>query len=261
MEFVYRYLEGCAVVYIGITNNLENRIRQHKFDKLGRVVSPRIQYICVENRADAEMLETYLINHFGTGKYYNVAKSNKGPVSFLDSAVGAMNWRDYHPGTPIVQEIFKVSQDTKVVTEYVEVNRGGRSIAQQIRETDAKLQETLDYVESEITLCDRFIESFETMIRAKKNGVTSFSLPGEIGTWRFAEWINVDMLEEALDLEQQRLALFRKWKAEGVPYFSIITGGISRDEFMRECYIWVGKWQAHQERVQQARLEYEGESA
>lgn len=83
-QYVYKYIDqDGTVVYVGITNNMINRVNQHKTDKLKYIVNPTIMYFPVKHRQDAEMLETYLINHYGTGKYFNVKKKDRGKVSFL----------------------------------------------------------------------------------------------------------------------------------------------------------------------------------
>ena len=85
MEYVYKYENDVGkVVYVGITNNMQRRISEHKNDKLEEIEDPIIYYFPVSTRADAEMLETYLINHYKTGQYYNVSKTKKGIFTFLD---------------------------------------------------------------------------------------------------------------------------------------------------------------------------------
>lgn len=84
MQYVYRYLDNSIPVYVGIASDLARRINQHKHDKLSKIKNPIIEYIPVENRGDAEILETYLINHYETAKGYNIKKTTKGKLSFLD---------------------------------------------------------------------------------------------------------------------------------------------------------------------------------
>lgn len=85
MEYVYKYENDVGkVLYVGITNNMQRRVSQHKNDKLEIIENPIIYYFPVSTRADAEMLETYLINHYKTGQYYNVSKTKKGIFTFLD---------------------------------------------------------------------------------------------------------------------------------------------------------------------------------
>ena len=84
MEYVYKYVEQNKTKYVGITNNLSKRYYQHTKDKLNEMRNPDVWYFPIKYRADAEMLETYLINYYGTKKYYNIAKTAKGDFSFLD---------------------------------------------------------------------------------------------------------------------------------------------------------------------------------
>ena len=85
MYYVYRYVgQNGTVLYVGITNNLKNRICQHQRDKLSEISkSAKIEYFPVKYQEDADLLETYLISHFKTGQYFNVSKTKKGNVSFL----------------------------------------------------------------------------------------------------------------------------------------------------------------------------------
>lgn len=83
-QYVYRYLDETGnVLYVGITNNMERRVAEHSHDKLSEIENAKIEYFSVMYRTDAELLETYLINHYDTGKQYNIKKTNKGNVSFL----------------------------------------------------------------------------------------------------------------------------------------------------------------------------------
>lgn len=85
MEYVYKYENNdSTVVYIGITNNLMRRIKEHKKDKLSEVKNPVIYYFPVEHHGDADMLESYLIDYYKTKQYYNVSKTKKGDFSFLN---------------------------------------------------------------------------------------------------------------------------------------------------------------------------------
>lgn len=95
MEYVYRYVDcNGETVYVGITRNMQRRVRQHQTDKLKDIENPTIYCFPVKYRGDAEMLETYLINWYGTGKHYNVAKTQKGDFSFLD-VCNDLPWRQY----------------------------------------------------------------------------------------------------------------------------------------------------------------------
>lgn len=84
MEYVYKYVDRGITKYVGITNNLSKRIYEHTRDKLSKMKKPEIYFFPVMYRADADMLETYLIDYYDTKKYFNVAKTNKGQFSFFD---------------------------------------------------------------------------------------------------------------------------------------------------------------------------------
>lgn len=90
---MYKYVNGCDVVYVGITKNLSKRIYQHKTDKLKSIHNPVIYYFPVRERTDAELLETYLISYYKTGQHYNSAKTKKGNVSFLGNVATELPWK------------------------------------------------------------------------------------------------------------------------------------------------------------------------
>lgn len=134
--FVYRYICKGDVVYVGIANDLKRRIYEHKHDKLQFLDNPVIEYFSVRERNDADILETYLINSYKTGRFFNVAKANRGDVSFLDNI--KFPWIRYSESTPINEEYFTISQ---APLETVIVNRPaalcGNSISSRLREIDS----------------------------------------------------------------------------------------------------------------------------
>jgi hypothetical protein len=95
MQYVYRYVKNKNVMYVGITNNMRRRVREHKQDKLSSLDGATVQYFAVKTRADAELLETYLINHYKTGEHFNVSKTKKGEVSFLGD-LSKLPWVEYN---------------------------------------------------------------------------------------------------------------------------------------------------------------------
>lgn len=109
MQYVYRYyLTGKGNrnqrwLYVGITNNLDRRVEQHKNDSL-RDISKRhdctVQYCTVESRFDADALETILIGLYKP--VFNRAKKGmderNSPQFFADKAKN-IEWQDYTPMT------------------------------------------------------------------------------------------------------------------------------------------------------------------
>lgn len=83
MYYVYRYLNDEEIIYIGITNNLVNRYRQHRRDSIWFSEEYTYQYIKVDNKFIAKIFETYLINRdspIGNGSENNQNDASK--ISF-----------------------------------------------------------------------------------------------------------------------------------------------------------------------------------
>ena len=139
MEYVYKYLNDAGdVAYIGITNNMQKRVQQHKLDKLSAIKNPIIYYFPVKTRGDADMLETYLISHYKTERYYNVAKTKKGDYSFLDIC-SSFPWIRWDSGRKAIEKPFVISDligKEKVVEKKIQkiiyVDSDNRSIEAQI---------------------------------------------------------------------------------------------------------------------------------
>lgn len=123
MEYVYRYIddETGETVYVGISKCLKDRIAQHKRDKLASINKAIIEYFPVKYHADADMLETYLISHYDTGKYFNVSKTKKGKCSFIDIC-DKLPWKRFDGRVDKDIEPFTISsiQEKTVVEKVVE---------------------------------------------------------------------------------------------------------------------------------------------
>lgn len=92
MGYVYRYtdLDDNQIKYVGIVwsdnRTLKQRIREHEYnDDWCKGRGWKIEYISenIETRTDAEYLESHYISRFGTGRWYNIAKSGWGVSSFI----------------------------------------------------------------------------------------------------------------------------------------------------------------------------------
>ena len=150
MQYVYRYLyRNGKTAYVGITNNLDRRIIQHRNDKL-KGLDCEIQFFPVKHRADAEMIETYLICKSDACKENNVSKTKKGNASFLDNI--SFPWVEYPCSDyiePFVIDPLKteIKTEVKYETRYVD----GRSITQMEQLCLQWFKERHEYYKEEIS--------------------------------------------------------------------------------------------------------------
>lgn len=165
MQYIYKYVDDTsAVVYVGITDDMKRRIREHKSDKLKGIKNPIVFYFPVKYRADAEMLETYLINHYGTGKYYNVSKTKKGDFSFFDMC-DQLPWTMFTGEINTMTKPFVVSmlaKEEKIVEKTVFVDK---------QSTEGIIRKGYEDAEKALNLIDDLINFEETLI----DGVTSLN--------------------------------------------------------------------------------------
>lgn len=93
MYFVYRYIDLAdeIIKYVGITNNLEYRIKQHEQDDWCSRRKWRIEYFETENKAEAYAFETHYINLYKTGEYFNKAQVGQGINKYLPE----QKWIEY----------------------------------------------------------------------------------------------------------------------------------------------------------------------
>lgn len=108
MAYVYRYLrpKSEAVVYIGKTSgdtidSLVSRIRAHASEDSFKRETPKsgfiIQYIEGLTAADADILETALINQDIYPPKLNKAKTSWGESGFVD--LSGLEWKTYSPAS------------------------------------------------------------------------------------------------------------------------------------------------------------------
>lgn len=89
MYYVYRYIDKNEIIYIGITNNLYIRYKQHKKDKWFND-KLKYQFIEVKNKYLAKVYEEYLINRDNPKS--NIAEKNNYDVSDIKFNIKEM-WK------------------------------------------------------------------------------------------------------------------------------------------------------------------------
>ena len=164
MNYVYKYVDDTGKpIYIGITNDLKRRIEQHKYDKLRNADFADIYYISVIHREDAELLEEYLINHYGTEKHYNVAKTHKGQVSFLGDG-DSFPWIKYTGNVDESAEPFMAFKEREKVVcrkEYVTKI----PIDEKIRRMDADRKQCVAFFNNAISDEEQICEYLSELLR------------------------------------------------------------------------------------------------
>lgn len=101
MGKVYRYVDirDNFIKYVGIVygenRTLEQRHKEHIKNEIWCDENFIVQYldIPVNNRTEAETLESHFISLYGSGKWYNKSKSNWGQSSFLPQ-FDENNWQE-----------------------------------------------------------------------------------------------------------------------------------------------------------------------
>lgn len=90
--FVYRYLKKDRVVYVGITNNLRARRSQH-FADIDKDRDLKLEFVAVPSRADADIMETYLISVWSPE--FNTAKTDWGKSELVGCDLSSLEWMPY----------------------------------------------------------------------------------------------------------------------------------------------------------------------
>lgn len=100
-SYVYRFIDkNEKIIYIGKTNNLDRRYKQH-FNGYGHLSDScyksvwKIEYIKLDNEINALLLETYYINKYRP--FYNKLNKTKRPVSLDNINLKEIkdNWKIY----------------------------------------------------------------------------------------------------------------------------------------------------------------------
>lgn len=205
MYYVYRYIRRGTTIYVGITNNMKRRVKQHEKDKWAGK-HDMIMYFAVETRADAELLETYLISYYKTEKYYNISKTKKGEVSFLGD-LSKLPWVEFKGTNNKELPCFTVKElfaETETRTKYADSRFGfveldiseikKLSLSKQIEYFHAKYNEERKFMDNEI-------------------GWHSMYLSSLIGSRNRELTISKDCLEEEIRLIAEKLQLIKEYKS------------------------------------------------
>jgi len=186
---------------------MNKRVAQHQHDKLATIKNPIIEYFAVESRCDAELLETYLINHYDTGKYYNIKKAGRGDVSFLEDV--ELPWIRY--GGEDEPNVFYVKSNVEVVKEKVIYKNGGSSLDAKIREGDNKIREIAQE-------CDRLERQVKNITETDIPVIEQYIQMVERGDYKQEEIIpisvareNVKLLKERADILSGTVKVLRSW--------------------------------------------------
>ena len=152
MAIIYRYVDlyDSQVKYVGIVyaenRSLEKRVNEHQVnDEWCKKGCWKVEYLNkkIENRTDAEFLESHYISKFGADKYYNKRKCGWGESKLIKDVDDKWStykiFKDNHPikyNLPIsVKKACSFAEDIFSITE-------------QIFEYEGKKQNLLDLVKS-----------------------------------------------------------------------------------------------------------------
>ena len=195
MHYVYRYIRRGTTIYVGITNNMKRRAKQHEKDKWAGK-HDMIMYFAVETRADAELLETYLISYYKTEKYYNVSKTKIGEVSFLGDITNLpwVKWDGVVDYSLHCFEIRDLLPDIITKVEIIEkrvVPKGAKE-EQIIDNFNTRLSEAKKKLRKEKEGAKKAITRLKNMLKAKDT---------------FSDKLTEDCILDALSLNEERLGI------------------------------------------------------
>lgn len=94
MSFVYKIYREGQLIYVGISENLKQRMSSHKQDQW-YAAHDKCVYAEFPNRTVAELYETYLINKYEPT--YNIAKQNHDSVDWVHFHEEIIVWKKWPP--------------------------------------------------------------------------------------------------------------------------------------------------------------------
>lgn len=216
MDYVYRYIDAGKTVYVGITNNMERRIKEHQCDILGSLVDPVIECFKVKNRLDADLLETYLINAMKPSK--NKAKSGKGDVSIFDGF--QFPWTEYERGREI--PVFDLmgtggsAEDEYSLENFIEKLPVLYARVKQQKAMENGFASEISAIEAYITESERALDE------------SGEELPKEI---RMASAMEIKLLKERLEIVRE----LKEQVHEGIPNGDLFDSTVRKSNENMKC--------------------------
>ncbi len=100
ITYVYRYIDKAdnEIKYVGISNNVPLRIKQHNYDEWTFNKTWMIEVLRTDeplNRTSAMILESHFISLYNTGDYYNINQIHDGLGQFLTDLPESFEWELY----------------------------------------------------------------------------------------------------------------------------------------------------------------------
>lgn len=122
MSYVYKYvdLNDGETKYVGIVNghnikDLRKRIREHKSDEWVNN-DFMIYYLVVENKTDAEFLESAFISYYRTGDFYNISKARWGDTRLVD--LRSFKWKQF---VEEPQERYVQNKQSNIISQHKKI--------------------------------------------------------------------------------------------------------------------------------------------
>lgn len=207
MPYVYRYtdLVDGIIKYVGISRDkdaLEKRFRAHKRDYWYCFGDWKVEYACFKSMSDVQFLEGVLIAKYGTGSWYNVAKTSWGESDLFK--IPSIDWKIYdekehvtHCDTEnqdlkgrldvalkkleqfeILKKEWKFERDkaNKLEKNYACVVEGNRELLSgnsQLRKENKELKEEVESLSKKLGMLKKAMHSEEGRIAYKKEACAS----------------------------------------------------------------------------------------
>lgn len=194
MAYVYRYrdINDGIIKYVGIVwsdnRTLSQRVKEHEKDDWYSKGNWWIEYanVDIKSRTDAEYIESHLIAHYGTDKWFNKSKSGWGESSF----VGKIDkWKPFYTISREVDstEINPIKYFEKPASDYY-------SLDLIIRGT---YKTTMEYSRKDGTVIRRpIVKQSEEIIKDYKKYLTMRANIEEVSVAEYIHWlIEKDMNE------------------------------------------------------------------